>query len=300
MSNITFNRPLGTYSFYDWWGGSITLLSSTHTQLSNGAHTIDFYGAFTYSASGITGGTMTGITFSKDGLPYLTFSGMILSAQQVFTAEGDAETLALFMRGSDTISGSASNDILYGYTGNDTFYGGAGVDTVLYDAGKFGITVTPSGTGYKVTTLGKTDTLNSIERIEAGNGSVLALDVKAGENTGSAYRAYQAAFDRKPDLAGLNYWVKQMDNGMSLKDVAKGFVNSNEFKTLNPSNDSTAIINSYYQHVLHRAPDAVGFAYWAAAMNSGTPASDVLASFAESAENIAATAPALNGGIWLS
>ncbi|MFS2161933.1 DUF4214 domain-containing protein [Pseudomonas sp. Pseusp122] len=300
MSNITFNRPVGTYSLYDWWGGSITLLSSTHTQLSNGAHNIDFYGAFTYNASGITGGTMTGITFSQNGVPYLTFSGMVLSAQQVFTAGSDAETLALFMRGSDTISGSAGNDILYGYTGNDTFYGGAGVDTVLYDAGKSGITITPSGSGYKVTTLGKTDTLNGIERIEAGNGSVLALDVKAGENTGAAYRAYQAAFDRKPDLAGLNYWVKQMDNGMSLKDVAKGFVNSTEFKTMNPGNDTTALLNSYYQHVLHRAPDAVGQAYWSAAMNSGTPAYEVLAAFAESNENIAATAPALNGGIWLS
>jgi Ca2+-binding RTX toxin-like protein len=300
MSNITFNRPVGSYSLYDWLNGRVTLITSTHGQLSDGAHNTDLYGIFTYDASGITGGTITGLTFSLNGAPYLTFSAMSVTVGQFLLAPSDAAMLALFMRGSDTINGSSGNDTLYGYTGNDTFYGGAGVDTVLYDAGKFGITVTPSGSAYKVTTLGKTDTLNSVERIITGDNSVLALDVKAGENTGAAYRAYQAAFDRKPDLAGLNYWVKQMDNGMSLKDVAKGFVNSTEFKTLNPSNDTTAILNSYYQHVLHRAPDAVGQAYWSAAMNSGTPAYEVLAAFSESTENIAATAPALNGGIWLS
>jgi hypothetical protein len=300
MSNITFNRPVGSYSLYDWLNGRVTLLTSTHAQLSNGAHNIDLYGVFTYDATGITGGTITGLTFSQSGTPYLSFAAMSVTVGQFLLAPSDAAVLALFMRGNDTISGSANNDILYGYTGNDTFFGGAGVDTVLYDASKYGLTVTPSGSSYKVTTLGKTDTLNSIERIDAGNGSVLALDVKAGENTGSAYRAYQAAFDRKPDIAGLNYWVKQMDNGMSLKDVAKGFVNSTEFKTLNPSTDTTAQINSYYQHVLHRTPDATGFQYWANAANNGMQAHEMLAAFSESAENIAAAAPALSGGIWLS
>lgn len=299
MSTITYSRPMDTYNVYDWLDGQLTLLSSTRVQVSDGIHSIDLYGLFSYNSTGVTGGTITGATISQSGIPYFTVSGASLDfAQAANSSPYTIENMVL--RSNDTFNGSYGNDSFYGYTGNDTFNGGAGVDTVLYDAGKLGITVTPSGSGYKVTTLGKTDTLNGIERIEAGNGSILALDVKAGENTGSAYRTYQAAFDRKPDLAGLNYWVKQMDNGMSLKEMAMGFVNSTEFKTLNPSNDTTAILNSYYQHVLHRAPDAVGQAYWSAAMNSGTPAYEVLAAFAESNENIAATAPALSGGIWLS
>lgn len=298
MSTITYYRPTNTYNLNDW-GGYRTLTSATHAQLSDGIHTTDLYGIFSYNSTGITGGTLTGMTWSQSGTPYFGISGLNLGVLQVINSSASTLDTAV-LRGNDTFNGSYGNDAFYGYTGNDTFNGGAGIDTVLYDASKSGISVTPSGTGYKVTTLGKTDTLNGIERIEAGNGSVLALDVKAGENTGAAYRAYQAAFDRKPDLVGLNYWVKQMDNGMTLKDVAKGFVNSTEFKTLNPSTDSTAQINSYYQHVLHRAPDTTGFQYWANAMNNGMQAHEVLAAFAESAENIATTAPALNGGIWLS
>jgi hypothetical protein len=301
MSTITYSRPMDTYNVYDWLDSQLTLLSTTRVQVSDGIHSIDLYGLFSYNSTGVTGGTITGATISQSGIPYFTVSGASLDfAQAANSSPYTIENMVL--RGNDTFNGSYGNDGFYGYTGNDTFNGGAGIDTVIYDGSKSSITATPSGSGsgYKVTTLGKTDTLNSIERVEAGNGSILALDVKADENTGSAYRTYQAAFDRKPDLAGLNYWVKQMDNGMSLKEVAKGFVNSTEFKTLNPSNDTTAILNSYYQHVLHRAPDAVGQAYWSAAMNSGTPAYEVLAAFSESTENIAATAPALNGGIWLS
>jgi Ca2+-binding RTX toxin-like protein len=299
MSTITYYRPTNTYNLNDWGNNYRTLTTATHAQTSDGIHTTDLYGIFSYNSTGITGGTLTGMTWSQNGTPYFGISGLNLSVLQVVNSSASALDAAV-LRGNDTFNGSYGNDGFYGYTGNDTFNGGAGIDTVFYDGSKSSITATPSGSGYKVTTLGKTDTLNGIERIEAGNGSILALDVKTGENTGSAYRAYQAAFDRKPDLAGLNYWVKQMDNGMSLKEVAKGFVNSTEFKTLNPSNDTTAILNSYYQHVLHRAPDAVGQAYWSAAMNSGTPAYEVLAAFSESTENIAATAPALNGGIWLS
>ncbi|MCS3472610.1 Ca2+-binding RTX toxin-like protein [Pseudomonas sp. JUb42] len=299
MSTITYFRPADTFNLNDWRSPSTTALSAYHAQVSDGVHTIDFSGSFIYDATGIIGGTLWGVTFSQGGQTYLAADYLKLDARELFVTRGDS-LMALLTSSNDTFIGSDGNDSFHGYTGNDTYNGGSGIDTVFYNASKSDITVTPTGNYYKVATQGMTDTLNGIERIEAGNGSILALDVKAGENTGSAYRIYQAAFDRKPDLTGLNYWVKQMDNGMSLKDVANGFVNSTEFKTMNPGNDTTALLNSYYQHVLHRAPDAVGQAYWSAAMNSGTPAYEVLAAFAESNENIAATAPALNGGIWLS
>ena len=46
-------------------------------------------------------------------------------------------------------------------------------------------------------------------------------------------RAYKAFFDRKPDTAGKNYWLGEMQKGMSRKDVIlNGFAVSNEFKAL--------------------------------------------------------------------
>jgi hypothetical protein len=43
-----------------------------------------------------------------------------------------------------------------------------------------------------------------------------ALDVKAGENTSSAYRLYESAFGRTQDNDGLKLWIDRLDNGMSL------------------------------------------------------------------------------------
>jgi hypothetical protein len=40
---------------------------------------------------------------------------------------------------------------------------------------------------------------------------------------GQAYRVYQAAFNRTPDLGGLGFWIGAMDKGVSLADVANGF-----------------------------------------------------------------------------
>ena len=131
------------------------------------------------------------------------------------------------------------------------------------------------------------------------DGSVLALDVKAGENTGSAYRLYQAAFDRKPDAAGLKFWTGALDSGASATQVAQGFVSSEEFQTLNPDTDPTSLVNSYYQHVLHRPADAAGLAFWSDAMNHGTTSAQLLVSFSESHENINNTAADLNNGVWL-
>src|SRR5690606_16388121 len=154
--------------------------------------------------------------------------------------------------------GSYGNDGLATGAGNDNIDGRGGVDTVFYAGTKSNVSVVNNGSSFTVEANGKVDTLTNVERVGMGDGSVLALDVKVGENTGSAYRLYQAAFDRKPDAAGLNYWTKDLDAGNSIQQVAKGFVDSSEFKALNPANDQNSLINNFYLHVLHRDADTAG------------------------------------------
>jgi len=116
---------------------------------------------------------------------------------------------------------------------------------------------------------------------------------------GQAYRIYKAAFDRTPDLTGLGYWIKNMDNGSSLQSVANGFINSAEFKTLygtNPSHES--FIAQVYTNVLHRAIDQSGFNFWLSTMQSGANSqAAVLAQFSESPENQAAVIGLIGNGI---
>jgi hypothetical protein len=110
---------------------------------------------------------------------------------------------------------------------------------------------------------------------------------------------YQAAFNRKPDLGGLGYWINDLDHGATLTDVAAGFFGSAEFQALygvNPSN--TTLITNLYANVLHRAPDTDGFNYWIEQLNTGKiSAASTLASFAESAENQAQVIGAIQNGI---
>ena len=61
-----------------------------------------------------------------------------------------------------------------------------------------------------------TDTLQEFKRIEFNNGT-LALDIDAGETAGQAYRLYQAAFARTPDMPGVAYHINDMEsNGLSI------------------------------------------------------------------------------------
>lgn len=59
----------------------------------------------------------------------------------------------------------------------------------------------------------------------------------------------------------------------------------------------TNFVTLLYNHVLHRDPDAEGNAYWLNALHNGMTRGAVLASFSESPENIAQTAPLIANGI---
>lgn len=306
MATVTYNQPLNPYTLGSWYNSSSAHFSYANAsafQLTDGYHSLTYTGAFTYDANGVSGGTLDGMYWATGGNPTFSIAGINADFNQLldYSLKGDEQAIAkITLQGNDTFIGSNGNDDFYGYAGIDSYNGNGGLDTVWYDTGKTTAIVNPTDTGYKVITPGKIDTLVNIERLEFGDGSSLALDVKAGQNAGSAYRLYEAAFDRKPDTAGLKYWVKEMDNGQNIGQIAQSFVNSAEFKALNPGQDPNSMINSYYLHVLHRAADDAGLQYWNNQMANGMKANEVLVSFSESQENLNNTQAELAHGVWLS
>ncbi len=305
MTTVTYSQPINVYDLDDWYnaGTHLSYANASAFQLTDGYHALNYTGSFTYDVYGVSGGNLNGLNWTAGGMPVFSVSGINTSYLQLLDyawAGDDVAIGELVLKGNDTFIGSYGNDDFYGYTGSDTYYGKGGIDTVWYDTGKNSVIVTQTPTGYQVITPGKIDTLTGIERLEFADGSSLALDVQAGENTGSAYRLYQAAFDREPDMAGLKYWIAEMDRGHDIGQIAQSFVDSAEFKTLNPTQDQNAIINNYYLHVLHRVADEPGFQYWNTQMANGMKANEVLVSFSESQENLANTKAALDGGLWLS
>lgn len=201
--------------------------------------------------------------------------------------------------GNDTLSGAEGNDILKGNGGNDMLDGGSGLDLARFNGKIADYTLSQNGANLVVQANSGTDgkdTLQHIERLQFSDNN-LAFDILG--NAGQAYRLYQAAFDRKPDLAGLGYWINDMDKGSSLTNVAGGFFQSPEFQALYGSNpNTTTLITNFYKNVLHRAPDQAGFDYWANELNNNiiTPAG-ALASFCESTENQAQVIGSIQNGI---
>jgi len=295
MARITYNQPLDNFDLdraaQVGINGTVESVTSTHIVFSDGTYKSDLTGIFPSVNTDM--GVFTGITYSLNNTPYVTITGLNVKVADA------ANTTSLFS-GNDTYIGSTGNDHFYAWPGDDSYSGGAGIDTVHYAALKSDFTVSSVGTVATVKGLGKSDALFDVERINfQEDGSTLALDVNAGQNAGSAYRLYEAALGRTPDKAGLNYWVNELDSGMSIQQVARGFVDSSEFKTLNPGNDAQSIINNYYLNVLHREADTAGSQYWTNELANGMTGSEMLVSFSESAENIANTSAELNNGVWL-
>ena len=146
-----------------------------------------------------------------------------------------------------------------------------------------------------------TDTLNGFKRIEFNNGT-LALDIDAGETAGQAYRLYQAAFARTPDMPGVAYHMNDMENnGLSIQQIASNFMASPEFKTQYGENLSDdAYINALYQNVLGRGASDDEVAYYQDHFDRGIwDRPQVMINFAESPENLALVGPDITSGIWM-
>ncbi len=158
--------------------------------------------------------------------------------------------------------------------------------------------ITANGTGFTITdVVGQTGThqVTGATRVQFAD-TYLALDLNG--NAGRAYRLYQAAFDRVPDLAGLGFWIDVLDRNVPLQTVADGFVRSPEFANLYGNNPSPeAFVSKVYANVLHRAPDAAGYAYWVDVIKRGEPLQNVLSSISESPENQSQVAPSIARGI---
>ena len=205
---------------------------------------------------------------------------------------------------ANTLTGNAGDNVLSGGDGNDLIVGGGGADTLDggdgYDvarfSGKVGDATITGGDTVTVRAAGGTSVLKSSELLKFNDG-VVTFDT--GGTTGQAFRLYQAAFDRKPDLAGLGYWMAQMEHGASLPTVATAFIASKEFTDMfgaAPSNAS--YVDLLYHHVLHRDADKAGAAYWTDALDHHVVGmADVLVQFSESKENQDALVGVLKNGV---
>ena len=182
--------------------------------------------------------------------------------------------------------------------GNYWIDGGAGTDTVV---------VATLFTHYKLVSYGGdlllqsldgsegASLLRSVEEIQFADGRKV---YDQGDAAAIAYRMYDSAFGRAPDSKGLNDWTTKLQNGLSVADMASGFVASHEFvATYGPLNNQQ-FVDQLYQN-LDREGEEAGVAGWTNALNTNAISrGQVLAAFSESNEHVLKLAPAVSGGIW--
>jgi Ca2+-binding RTX toxin-like protein len=223
---------------------------------------------------------------------FTTAAGMILNG----TSGND---VLLGSAGADVINGAGGNDTITGGAGNDVITFGTGIGTAVYRGVRANYVITGSAGELVVqdsTGVDGTDTLHQVDRLQFSNGGV-AFDLDG--NAGQAYRIYQAAFNRTPDLGGQGYWMNALEHGSTLRSIAADFIKSAEFHARYGDNpDTTTLINGFYQNVLHRAPDAGAVGYWSDIITSGRDTlAGVLTSFSESPENQAQVIGVIQHGI---
>jgi hypothetical protein len=87
---------------------------------------------------------------------------------------------------------------------------------------------------------------------------------------------YRRLLNREPDPAGFNFWVDQMNQGMQPDEVARHFLNSEEF--------CRNYARGLYNRFLRREPDAVGWTAWTDALKGGLAHQDAMVGFLASPE----------------
>jgi hypothetical protein len=173
-----------------------------------------------------------------------------------------------------------------------------GVETAVINDTYADATIQVGPSGVTVTTTNGFDGITNAERLEFSD-AVVAFDVNGA--AGFAYRLYQAAFDRTPDVAGLSWNVHLLDARLTETQMSAAFVASAEFQnTYGPNQTNAQFVTALYSNILHRAPDPGGYSGWLALMNSGQESrANVLIGFSESTENHNAVDPKIVTGIML-
>jgi len=300
--NVTFNEPIQRGS------GGILLKTAAGTLVAT-------YDAASSQDLRIAGSTLTidpvtdlfngtgyVIEFAAGSVKDLAGNGMAANSSYNFSTvqagvllQGGAGADHLVGAAAvDIIQAGAGNDLISGLGGDDQIDGGSGLDTAAYSGNLASYVVTNTRQGFSVAGPDGTDSLAGVERLKFADFNV-ALDVEG--NGGQAYRLYQAAFNRAPDIPGLGFQMKALDDGWGLVQIAQNFIDSPEFSATYGALDSPQFVTLLYQNVLHRAPEDAGLAYHVARLESGIPRAGILVGFSESPENQAALIGVIENGM---
>lgn len=108
---------------------------------------------------------------------------------------------------------------------------------------------------------------------------------------------YDSFANRLPDRQGLLDWVGRLESGTTLKAVANGFANSQEFLKKIAGLSNGDLVDFMYMNTLDRAADAGGKQAWVSALDGGMSKGDLLLGFSASEEHFTIMQQHLYSGV---
>ncbi len=269
----------------------------------------------------VSGGFVSSITITDSGIPTLS----ITSAQ----ASSDSAALTA-ITGNFSVSQKVSS-------GNQTISGvpNALGNTVVFrgNASQYIITPASDGVHFTVSTTGSSDQLSDIQALQFADYKEIVAPMPGSGVTvtgGNVTELYGAVLGRVPDVAGLNYYEKELttNSALTLTTLAEDFLSAPEYAGNSAHNyaqtatGDALFIADCYTNLLNRAPETAAIPYYqdlislfTKGLTPGTAAyaaaelqghATVLVDFSASAEflgdvQITATNPASVGftGHWL-
>lgn len=262
--------PTGTVTFLDGTttlgtatlaGGSATFSTST---LAVGAHTLTaVYGGdtiFSGSSSAAVSrtvdraGTTTVVTSSANP------AGINLPV--TFTV-----TVSALAPGAGTPTGTVQLFVFLGATGTGTL----GTATLSGGQAQFTVTTLPPGC------LGILASYQGDGNFSPSTSSAtFQQSIAASPNQAFMLAVYRDVLERAPDRSGFDFWVSQLDAGVSRATVATAFWLSPEHRGVQ--------VDTFYRLLLQREADPTGRAQWVNALLAGVSEVEIVATFVSSAE----------------
>jgi len=97
---------------------------------------------------------------------------------------------------------------------------------------------------------------------------------------------YSGIFNRAPDKQGLEFWVAQMEGGLSLSAIADGFTNHPVFTETYSGMTNEQMVRALYTNMLGSAGDEAGIQFWVAKLDAGASFGQVVSEFISGALTI--------------
>jgi hypothetical protein len=213
---------------------------------------------------------------------------------------GDGQDTLILGAGRDTaVVGWGVDNVNAGADWDTIIFARAGTDTVnplgsgATTPGQSGVgdwSVSKSGSKLVITSTAGAQNgaeLQNVNFVQFGDGSSVNKQYSfvAVNNEGdpNVARLYESVMDRSADEGGVQYWLAQYKNGMSLDSITKAFLAAPESNLLSTQTNAQ-FINQIYDNAFGRTPDAAGFEYWLNLLNNGLSRSAFVDTITDSGE----------------